>query len=106
MIDKKSTPNTRASRQDASLRPVFGAVAVMLYGAALVALFGHFNLNHIPVPSAITIATVTSGVCLFLLIARWLDLHEANRVARPRTKRRDECDMKDQSSKELRLWIE
>ena len=59
----KSTPNKRENRRDASLRPVLAALAVMLYGTVVVVLFGHFSLNHIPIPDAIRLATVTSADC-------------------------------------------
>jgi peptidoglycan/LPS O-acetylase OafA/YrhL len=86
---RHATPNNliRGGDGDNRVRPLFAAIAVILYGAVVVALFGDPALNHIPESSLIKLAFVTVGFCLLLLVAQWLDRQGSKQVAEVRTRR-------------------
>jgi zinc transporter ZupT len=72
-------PRSRVPKKDRSMRFWFATAAIVPYGAAIVALFGGFAFHHVPEGSATRFAMVASGAGLLLLLALWLDRHEAKR---------------------------
>jgi zinc transporter ZupT len=82
MTDQTAT-QSRAPEKKRSMRLWFATAALVPYGAVIVALFGGFTFHHLPEGSAIRFAMVASGACLLLLLALWLDRHEAKGVSPP-----------------------
>jgi hypothetical protein len=75
----QTAPQIRVVKKNRSMRFWFATAALVPYGAVILALFGGFAFDHLPEGSAIRFAMVASGACLLLLLALWLDRHEAKR---------------------------
>jgi hypothetical protein len=74
----QTAPQSQVPARNRSVRFWLTIAALVPYGAVIVALFGGFAFDHLPEGSAIRFALVASGACLLLLLALWLDRHEAN----------------------------
>jgi predicted MFS family arabinose efflux permease len=75
----QTAPQSQAREKSRSVRFLFGTAALLPYGAVIGALFGGFAFDHLPERSALRFAIVAFGACLLLLLALWLDHHEAKR---------------------------
>ena len=73
----QTAPQSQVPAKNRSVRFWFATAALVPYGAVILALFSGFAFDHLPEGSAIRFAMVASGACLLLLLALWLDRHEA-----------------------------